>query len=224
MNTNRWTTLATTVLLVAAVGILVVWLRATAPTSPTDTSVLSLLPTDDPLTCEDVESAGPPGRSGGDPVGRATSVDVLSCPFGFDGLLVTYAGEVVGDVLARDGGSWLLVNDDRYALDQGPLTAGGTPNGTNSGLSVWLPDPLDDLADEPGRAKVRGDVLVITGRVHRTDPADGGGLTIRAEEAEVLAEAVPVEVPVHWRQVGAAGVLAVLALVMLWREREQRDR
>lgn len=226
MNTARWTTLMTSVVLVAAIAGVVVWLRATAPAAPTDASVQ--LPVGlDPLTCEELgaeeaaAAADPPANRS---VGRATSGQVLACPFEFDGLLVTYIGEVVGDVLARDGGSWLLVNDDPYALEEGPLTAGGTPRGANSGLTVWLPDPLDELVDEPGRADLRGDVLLLTGRVHRTDPADGGGLTIRAEEAEVLAEAVLVETPVHWRQVGVAGVLTILALFTLWRERERRDR
>lgn len=222
MNTERWTTIATTVLLVVAVGVLVAWLRATAPTSPTDTSV-DLPSGQESLTCEDLEdelAEVPLDR----PAGRALSGQVLSCPFLFDGLLVTYVGEVVGDVLARDGGSWTLVNDDPYALEDGPLHAGGTPRGTNSGLTVWLPDPLDEVADEPGHAGVRGDVLEVTGRVHRTDPADGGGLTIRAEEVELLADAVAIELPVHWRQVGAAAVLSVVALVALWRERKRRDR
>lgn len=226
MNTGRWTTLVTTILLVAAVGAAVVWLRATAPGSPTDTSVEVPVGLD-ALTCDELEHEEAAAASQPDPdhaSGRAVSGEVLSCPFAFDGLLVVYVGEVVGDVLARDGGSWMLVNDDPYALEEGPLTAGGTPRGANSGLTVWLPDPLDEVADEPGRADVRGDVLAITGRIHRTDPADGGGLTIRADEVEVLAEAVTIDEPVHWRQVVVAAVLSVLALFALWRERERRDR
>ena len=124
-------------------------------------------------------------------------------------------------MLLRDGGAWLLVNDDPYALDQGPLTAGEPPRGTNSGLTVWLPDPLTDLVDEPGEHGVRGDVLEIVGRVNRADPADGGGLTIRAVEATLLAEAVELDEPVHWAQVAAAAVLAALALLVLWRERQR---
>lgn len=227
MNTRRWTTLGATILLVVGLAVLVAWLRATAPPSPTDTSVAADLVGLDALTCEELESEQAdvvPDAPDGEPVGRAASGAVLSCPFAFDGLLVTYVGEVVGDVLARDGGSWVLVNDDAYALEDGPLTAGGTPRGTNSGLTVWLPASVQQLADEPGRADVRGDVLEITGRVTRADPADGGGLTIRAEEVTVVAEAIAIEEPVHWRQVIAALVLAALALFTLWRERERRDR
>lgn len=222
---NRFTTLATTVLLVAALGGLVGWLRATAPTATTDVSVQDVLPPDDELTCDELESEqGDLAPDVGDAVtGLATSAEVLTCPFSFDGLRVRYVGEVVGDVLQRDGGSWVLANDDAYALEDGPLTAAGTPRGTNSGLTLWLPDPLDDLADEPGRPDRRGDVLEVVGTVLRADPADGGGLTIRVEEARVLAEAAVVEVPVHWRQVGAAVVLALLAAATLWRERRLRD-
>lgn len=224
MNGRRWRTLATSVLLVIGIGVLVAWLRATAPASPTDTSVTSLLPPGDALTCDELqEEPGAATPSRDTVVGLATSGTVLSCPFAFDGLLVTYTGEVVGDVLQRDGGAWLLVNDDPYALEQGPLTAGEAPRGTNSGLTVWLPDPLTALVDEPGEHGVRGDVIEVTGRVNRTDPADGGGLTIRAEEVTLLAEAVAVDEPVHWAQVGAAVVLAALALLTLWRERERRD-
>ncbi len=225
MSTGRWTTIATTALMLVAITTLVVWLRATAPEATADTSVADRLPDIDLVTCEELEEeAGALTQPPDQVAGRALSGDVLACPFAFDGLRITYVGEVVGDVLRRDGGSWVLVNDDPYALRDGPLTAGGTPQGTNSGLTVWLPDPLDELADEPGRTDLRGDVLVVTGQVLRADPADGGGLTVRAEDASVLADAVPVEAPVHWRQVGAAAVLSLLALATLWRERRLRER
>ncbi len=224
-DTGRWATIATTILLVVAIAGLVSWLRATAPSSPTETSVADILPPGDLATCDELETEAETGTLLEDQsVGRAQSGTILSCPFTFDGLLVTYVGVVVGDVLRRDGGAWALVNDDPYALEDGPLTVGDTPRGTNSGLTVWLPEPLDELADEPGRPDRRGDVLVVTGRVNRADPADGGGLTIRAEDATLLAEAVELEIPIHWNQVIAAAVLAVAALGLLWNERERRDR
>lgn len=226
MSTQRSMKIAMAAAGAVGFALLVLWLRATAPAPTGDVSVADLLPPDDEVTCEELErDDAPPTASGGDAsaiAGRATSGAVLTCPFAFDGLQVLYVGEVVGDVLARDGGSWVLMNDDSYALGEGPLTAGGTPRGTNSGLSVWLPDPHDELADEPGRPGMRGDVLVVTGTVMRADPADGGGLTIRAQDVELLADAAAVEEPVHWRQLWIAVALGLAALVVLWRERTRR--
>lgn len=214
---------ALTLLAVVAVVLLVAWLRATAPQSPTDTAVpAEALAGADVLGCDELERDG--SAAAADDMRLATSAAVLECPFAFDGLQVRYVGEVVGDVLQRDGGSWVLLNDDDYALRTGPLGAGGTAAGTNSGLSVWLPDPLDELATVPGRAGVRGDVLDVTATVRRADPADGGGLTLRVDEATLLAPAVEVEDPVHWRQVGAALALGALALVLTLRDRTRRRR
>lgn len=160
------------------------------------------------------------------PVGRVESAEVIDCPDAFDGHVVVYIGEVVGDVLQRDGGAWVLVNDDAYALELGPLSAHDEFSGTNSGLSVWLPAPLPDL--EPGRSDVRGTVIRVRGIVHRADPADGGGLTIRALDADstaVVAEAQRSDPPVHWGQavVAVAFTLGAGAIYLIERRaRAQR--
>lgn len=165
------------------------------------------------------EGAAPP-----EPVGPVRSADVMSCPDLFDGRTVTYTGEVVGDVLDRDGGAWVLMNDDAYALESGPLPAHREFRGGNTGLSVWLPDQLVELADTPGRPGQRGDVLRVRGRINRVDPADGGGLTLRAFDADVVAEAAAVEVPVHTAQVAVAGVFAALAVLAVLLQRRQAQR
>lgn len=159
------------------------------------------------------------------PVGRVTSGDVVECPDLFDGRPVTYVGEVIGDVLHRDGGAWALLNDDAYALEVGPLAAHGHFAGYNSGLTVWLDGELADLADEPGGPGRRGDVLRVAAVVHRVDPADGGGLTLRAFDAELLAQARPLERPLDVPQAVAAAVLAlVAAAVTVYERRAARVR
>lgn len=159
-----------------------------------------------------------------EPIGRIISGQVVECPRHFDGLPISYVGEIVGDVLGRRGGAWVLVNDDRYALGRGPLGSSRTPTGTNSGLAVWLPDDLltGDLAEiRPGRAGVRGDVVRLVGAVHRTDPEDGGGLTVRAVRTELLAPAEEVPEPFDPRR-GVAGLVTLalgLGLVLFERRR-----
>ena len=83
---------------------------------------------------------------------------------------------------------------------------------------IWL----DDTELTAGRADVRGHVVEVVADVRRADPEDGGGLTLRATELRVLAEDVPVEPPVHWRQVWVAAGLAVVAIVLVVRDRRRR--
>lgn len=182
------------------------------------------------LTCRRVLPDRPPvgAQEQAVPLGLVRSSEVVSCPDIFDpegtgGPVVQYVGEIVGDVLVREDGAWTLMNDDGYALEEGPLTASGRFHGTNSGLAVWLPDDVVDVsALEPGRPGRRGDVLQIQGRVHRVDPRDGGGLTLRAIEAEIVVEAVPAEAPLHVRLVAAAAGLAAVALGLVLYERRRR--
>jgi hypothetical protein len=82
---------------------------------------------------------------------RVTSELVVSCPTRFDGHQVTYVGEAVGDLLVRDGGAWVLVKGDDYALEVGPLPGHRDRRGTNAGLSVWLPNPLSERLTGLGR-------------------------------------------------------------------------
>lgn len=155
-----------------------------------------------------------------DPVGIVQSSEVIECPDAFDRQVVTYVGEVVGDVLQRDDGAWLLVNDDAYALQVGPLQGHSQFRGTNSGLSVWLPRPLPEI--DPGGADRRGTVLRIDGVIQRTDPRDGGGLTLTAlgaDTVEVVAEAEVIDRPVNRGQAVAALVFTLIALAVVVVER-----
>lgn len=154
---------------------------------------------------------------------RVSSTQVYLCPVAYDQLRVTYVGEVIGDVLRRRGGAWVQVNDDRYALEVGPLVGNREGDGFNTGMSVWLPDGLHEQIEGVGRPGRRGDVIKIQGRVFRADPDDGGGVTIRAEGMTVLARHQAIEDPLHVPQAVTAGLLAVLALAaMAWSRRVRR--
>jgi hypothetical protein len=215
------------------VSAVVAWLGHTAPTAELVPVAPDVGPDEFGRHFVDCETALPVAqrfREGDqpprnvEPVGRVVSGEIVECPRHFDGLPVSYVGEVVGDVLGRRGGAWTLVNDDRYALGPGPLGTTRQTTGTNSGLAVWLPaDVLDEELDEitPGRAAVRGDVVRVVGVLHRTDPQDGGGLTIRAVRAELLAPAEEIPEPFDPRRalVGALLLAASAWLTVLERRR-----
>jgi hypothetical protein len=155
--------------------------------------------------------------------GRLSSAQVYACPSAYDGLRVTYAGEPVGELLPRQGGVWAQVNDDDYALEVGPISGHRELRGFNSGLAVWLPDGLHERISDVGRPGRRGDVLLLTGVLHRADPRDGGGITLRADRLEVLAPAVAVPAPLHTTQAVVAALLVVVAAATaLWARRARQ--
>ncbi|MDX1659464.1 MAG: hypothetical protein R3343_11640 [Nitriliruptorales bacterium] len=220
----RLRVLAGALTILAAIAV-VLQLERTRPLAPSEAMVAGVADAVTPnlLTCRrgrDEPDPPPPAADA-----RTTSAALVECPFRFDGETVTYVGEVVGDVLRRDGGAWVQLNDDAYALEVGPLPASGEFAGYSSGLSVWLPDGLADLAQRPGGPQWRGDVLQVEGVVHRVDDQDGGGLTIRAHAAQVLAPAEPLARPFHTAQaVVAIGLVVLAAGVIVWERRSRRSR
>lgn len=218
---TRWL-LVTPIVGLALIVTGVILLEQAGPIRPNESLVIEDLPpfaleeaysclrqADDPRTAE-LRDRFPAG-------GRIASAQIFQCPAAFDDRPVLYIGEVVGEILRRRGGAWVQVNDDAYALESGPLVGHGERTGFNSGLAVWLPDGLHEQIGTVGRSEQRGDIVRVRGTLLRTDPDDGGGITIRAEELEVVAQGVRVEDPLHVPQLVIALILAGLTLAtVVW--------
>lgn len=215
------------VLLLAAVLLGTHALERQRPLVDTDDLAVTGLPrasisATNPRTClrgveasgiEDVRSELVPGE-------RISSDQIFACPQAFDGRRIVFAGEAIGELLRRDGGAWLQVNDDAYALEVGPLGRHDDLRGFNSGLSVWLPDGMHEQVQGVGGPSRRGDVLLLEGQLLRADPADGGGTTLRADRMVVLAPSVELDEPLHVLQLLVAAGMAVLAIgTLLWSRR-----
>jgi hypothetical protein len=219
---TRWLLLTPIATLVAVV-VGVVALESIGPTIDPGPLVVEGVP---PLALEEApectrggidEGAVPDIREDLEPGDRIASEQVFACPSAFDGFEVTFVGEAVGELIRRRDGVWVQVNDDPYALEVGPLVGHRQRFGSNSGLSVWLPDGLHERITDVGRPSQRGDVIAIRGTLLRTDPDDGGGITVRADALEVLAPAEGVHTPLHVLQAVVAGVLAVVAIAaVVW--------
>jgi hypothetical protein len=230
VHPRAYAQIAVFLLVIVAIGAVVQIVRETAPEVTLDTITEAAPDPEDPevVTCERTLPNAPESLeqiAEVDPVGRVSSSEVIDCPDAFDRQVVTYVGEVVGDVLRREDGAWLLVNDDAYALTVGPLQGHSNFEGTNTGLSVWLPNPLPELV--PGGPDRRGTIIVVDGVIQRTDPRDGGGLTLTALSAEdtaVIAESQPVDRPLTRGQAVAAVAFSVIAAAVLFIERRAAAR
>lgn len=225
----RWPILGVVVLLGALLTLTSTLERATPRTlssAPAITGIPDAL-LDAPVRCSrsDDEERIDELRARLRPGGRLTSAIATACPRLLDGSEVLFVGEVVGDVLRRTGGAWVLVNDDAYALEVGPFGPHRERRGFNAGLAVWLPDGLHETLGEPGRHGRRGDVVSVTGTFLRADPADGGGLSVRATELTVLGASTEVEEPLNGPLAIAAAISALVAVTAWgWARRRALER
>ncbi|MFH0913091.1 MAG: DNA-binding protein [Candidatus Omnitrophota bacterium] len=81
----------------------------------------------------------------------------------YDGKVVVYEGEIIGDIMARRGFAWINLNDGLGAI------------------GIWADQSLTRDLVYTGSYKSRGDWLEITGIFHRACPEHGGDLDIHAQ-------------------------------------------
>ena len=93
-----------------------------------------------------------------------SSTDLIHNASEMDGQLVSYTGELIGDIMQRGEYTWLNLSD-----------------GSNA-IGVWAAtDQLGDIA-VPGRYGQVGDQVQVTGVFHRACSEHGGDLDIHAEQ------------------------------------------
>jgi hypothetical protein len=81
----------------------------------------------------------------------------------YDEKTVAYAGEVIGDVMARGEFSWVNLNDGQNAI------------------GIWMLERLSKEIFYSGSYKARGDIIEVVGVFHRACPEHGGDLDIHAQ-------------------------------------------
>jgi hypothetical protein len=105
------------------------------------------------------------------PVG---SNDLINNARQYDGKVVVYAGEIIGDIMKRGDYAWINVLE------------GG------SAIGVWVERSLLKEISFSGSYKSIGDGVEITGVFHRACPEHGGDLDIHAQSLRVTGAGRPV--------------------------------
>jgi len=103
-----------------------------------------------------------------------SSVELINNAKQYDGKVVEFKGEVVGDIMSRGDYVWLSVND-------GP-----------NALGAWCNKKLIKDIYYVGGYKVKGDIIEISGIFKRSCPEHGGDLDIHAQAIRKIVSGEPI--------------------------------
>jgi len=152
-----------------------------------------------------------PGREtpNGTEVNSASLVENANA---WDGRIITFTGEAIGEAMARGKMAWIHLNDDAYMWKN--IEEGAQLGGYNSGHAVWV---LTDLAKKIrffGDFKHEGDVVKIVGTFNAACPQHGGDMDIHASTLEIVRVGHPVHHVINTPRAMIAWVLLILALIL----------
>jgi hypothetical protein len=140
------------------------------------------------------------------------SVSLVENANAWNGHVVTFTGEAIGEAMARGKMAWIHLNDDAYMWKN--IEEGAHLEGYNSGHAVWVSANLAKKIDFFGDFKHEGDVVRIVGTFNAACPQHGGDMDIHAATLDILRVGHPVHHVINSPRAIAAGVLLVLALIL----------
>jgi len=115
----------------------------------------------------------------------------------YDGKVVDYEGEVIGEIMVRGEYAWMNVYDGDNAL------------------GIWLPKDLIRGVLYAGSYKSRGDTVAVTGIFHENCLEHGGDLDIHAQAVRIISPGRVATERINFAKVNQAAILGVLCLLML---------
>lgn len=98
----------------------------------------------------------------------STSLELINNAKQYDGKIIIYKGEVIGDVMIRGEYAWLHVNDGIIAI------------------GIWAPKMLTEDIRYAGDYHKKGDIIEVSGIFHRSCLEHGGDLDIHASEIKKI--------------------------------------
>jgi hypothetical protein len=126
----------------------------------------------------------------------------------WNGRIVIFKGEAIGECMVRRNMAWLHLNDDAYMEKN--IEEGAVLGGYNSGHAVWVSAELAKKINFYGDFKHDGDIVRVTGAFHATCREHGGDMDIHASSLEVVRPGHPVPHVVNLQR----GMIAVLLFVV----------
>jgi hypothetical protein len=128
-----------------------------------------------------------------------TSLELINNAKQYDGKVVDYKGEVIGDVMIRGEYAWLHVNDGIVAI------------------GIWVSKTLIEDIRYVGDYHKRGDIVEVSGTFHRSCLEHGGDLDIHASEIKKVTLGNLIIQPISIKKVyiGTYSLILVLLFCLL---------
>lgn len=128
-----------------------------------------------------------------------TSLELINNAKQYDNKIITYKGEVIGDLMVRGDHAWLHVNDGIIAI------------------GIWVPKTMVQDIRNAGDYHRKGDILEVSGIFHRSCLEHGGDLDIHASEIKKTTSGGQVIQPISRNKIyiGIYSLILVLLFYVL---------
>jgi len=130
----------------------------------------------------------------------------------WNGHVITFTGEAIGEDMVRRKIAWIHLNDDAYMWKN--IEEGAKLDGYNSGHAVWISADLITKIRFFGDFKHEGDVVKIVGTFNAVCPQHGGDMDIHASTLEIVRVGHPVHHIINPSRAIFAGVLLAVAFAL----------
>jgi hypothetical protein len=128
-------------------------------------------------------------------------VELINNAKNYNGNIVVYKGEVIGDIMLRGEYAWINVNDGKNAI------------------GIWVKKELIKDILYTGSYKVKGDLVEITGKFNRSCVEHGGDLDIHAQSLTKISFGSKIPHSINKKQMnlilGLSGIIVVAYLLRL---------
>jgi hypothetical protein len=130
----------------------------------------------------------------------------------WNGRVITFKGEAIGEAMVRGRMAWIHLNDDAYKEKN--IEEGAKLDGSNSGQAVWISDDLALKIRFFGDFKHAGDVVKIGGTFNAACLQHGGDMDIHASTLEIVRVGHPVHHAINTSRVPLVGFLLAVAFAL----------
>ena len=130
----------------------------------------------------------------------------------WNGRIISFKGEAIGERMIRGDSAWIHLNDDAYMEKNSE--EGAVLGGYNSGQAVWVSAEMAQKIRFFGDYGHQGDIVKVIGVFNAACPEHGGDMDIHASSLEILRPGHPVPQVIHAHRMMVAAILLLLAILL----------